>query len=229
MRIVILVSAFMPEVNGATGNLLQRLHLLSSWGHDVLLCAPDYSASPFYSAESAARFRGNILPRVEVIIYAAEQLFLSPVMLPKAGSLTQLRRAIETFRPDVIQVEGAERFVWGARELPGLWLARKLGVPLVALHHTNYAKVVEHYTKEPGFGHVLRYVPLFVLIVRSMTSWLYNYFDLTLAPSLIAADLLRGYGVSNVEHVRVHAYIHSSSHSSEICNSDHLVGALHRH
>ncbi len=174
---------------------------MSRWGHEILLVVPDYTQNSFYTVDDVKPYLGQVFPNVHVVSFPAEPLYTTKGMNPRFLAFTRVRSVIERFRPELIQVESPERLYYGAREPPGVDIARQLGIPSIGLHHTNYVRSCVYYSKEPGFGAVIRF-PGVIPALQNLVAGLYNSYDVALTDTDVAAGFLREYGVKNARKVR---------------------------
>ncbi len=167
MRVAIVTESFLPRVNGVTNSVLRVLEHLSAHGHQALVVAPGAGADD-HRGTPVVRVPAVDLPRVSSL----------PVGVPTRRVLT----ALADFGPDVVHL--ASPFVMGAR---GVWAARRLGIPTVAVYQTDIAGFAGHY----GLG----------LTARAAWRWtrrLHAQADRTLAPSTWAVEALQEHGVPRV-------------------------------
>ncbi|GGM52838.1 GDP-mannose-dependent alpha-mannosyltransferase [Longimycelium tulufanense] len=205
MRVAIVTESFLPQVNGVTNSVLRVLEHLRRAGHHALVVAPGAGPDE-HEGFPVARVPALDLPVVDSL----------PIGVPTRKVLT----AMAGFRPDVVHL--ASPFVVGAR---GVSVARKLGVPAVAVYQTDVAGFASSY----GLG----------LTARAAWRWtrrLHSLADRTLAPSTWAADALRAHGVPRVHRwgrgvdtVRFHPDRRSAALRSELApNGELLVGYVGR-
>jgi len=167
MRVAIVTESFVPVVNGVSNSVVQVLEHLLRCGHQGLVIAP--GAGPdSYQGAPVVRLPALNLPVVDSV----------PVGVPTRKIFTALR----DFGPDVVHL--ASPVVVGAR---GLWAARKLGVPTVAVYQTDIAGFADSY----GLGFAAR-------TAWRWTRLLHSGADRTLAPSSSAAADLAAHGVPRV-------------------------------
>jgi phosphatidylinositol alpha 1,6-mannosyltransferase len=167
MRVAIVTESFLPVVNGVTNSVVRVVEHLLRCGHQPMVIAPGRGPDSYQGAP-VVRIPAVDLPVVDSI----------PVGLPTRKVLTAMR----DFQPDVVHL--AAPVIVGAR---GLWAARKLGVPTVAVYQTDVAGFADSY----GLGFAAR------------TAWrwtrkLHSGADRTLAPSTSAAADLIEHGIPRV-------------------------------
>ena len=168
MRVAIVTESFLPVINGVTNSVVRVVEHLIRCGHQVLVIAP--GAGPdSYQGAPVVRVPALDLPVVDSV----------PVGVPTRKVLTAMRH----FGPDVVHL--ASPVIMGAR---GMWAARKLGVPTVAVYQTDIAGFADSY----GLGFAAR------------TAWrwtrrVHSGADRTLAPSSSAAAALAEHGVQRVQ------------------------------
>jgi phosphatidylinositol alpha 1,6-mannosyltransferase len=167
MRVAIVTESFLPVINGVTNSVVRVVEHLIRCGHQALVIAP--GAGPdSYQGAAVVRVPALDLPVVDSV----------PVGVPTRKVLTALRH----FGPDVVHL--ASPVIVGAR---GLWAARRLGIPTVAVYQTDIAGFADSY----GLGFAAR------------TAWrwtrrVHSGADRTLAPSSSAAAALAAHGVPRV-------------------------------
>ncbi|MGH3980320.1 MAG: glycosyltransferase family 4 protein [Pseudonocardiaceae bacterium] len=167
MRVAIVSETFLPVVNGVSNSVCRVLEHLQQAGHEAMVIAPG-TGPDTYQGIPVVRVPALDLPVVDSL----------PVGLPTRKVLT----ALQGFRPDVVHL--ASPIIVGAR---GLWAARRLAIPTVAVFQTDVAGFASSY----GLGFAAR------------TTWrwtrrLHSGADRTLAPSSAAAQALVEHGVPRV-------------------------------
>lgn len=167
VRVAIITESFLPSINGVTGTVLRVLDHLHRGGHPALVVAP---------GEGTTEHRGTPVIRVPAV--DLPRLLSIPVGLPWRGMF----RVVSRFAPDVVHL--ASPFVVGAH---GLAVARRLGVPSVAVYQTDIA----------GFA------TAYGMRLTSAAAWrwtcrLHQRADRTLAPSTAVVAALEAHGVPRV-------------------------------
>jgi phosphatidylinositol alpha 1,6-mannosyltransferase len=169
MRVAIVTEAFLPVVNGVSNSVCRVLEHLRQAGHEAMVIAPGEGPDSYQGAP-VVRVPALDLPVVDSL----------PVGVPTRKVLT----ALQEFNPDVVHL--ASPVIVGAR---GLWAARRLGLPTVAVYQTDVAGFASSYNL--GF------------LARTAWRWtrrLHSGADRTLAPSSSAAQALAEHGVPRVHH-----------------------------
>ena len=167
MRVAIVTETFLPVINGVSNSVMRVVEHLLRCGHQPLVIAP--GAGPdSYQGAPVVRVPALDLPVVDSV----------PVGVPTRKIVTTLR----DFGPDVVHL--ASPVIVGPL---GLWAARWLGVPTVAVYQTDIAGFAASY----GLGFAAR------------TAWrwtrrVHSGADRTLAPSSAAAAALVAHGVPRV-------------------------------
>lgn len=169
MRVAIVTEAFLPVINGVTNSVLRVVEHLVGCGHQPLVVAPGAGPDTYLGAP-VVRLPAVDLPVVDSM----------PVGVPTRRVLTALR----DFRPDVVHL--AAPVIVGAR---GLWAARRLGIPTVAIYQTDVAGFADSY----GLGFAARTAWRWTRVVHRGA-------DRTLAPSTSAMAALTAHGVPRVHH-----------------------------
>ena len=117
MRILIFTEVFYPKIDGVVTRVTRSLEQLAKMGHECMIVAPSpapqsYAGFPVVSVPSAGL---GAYPEV------------------RHGWFTpHTYRVVRDFNPDIVH---AVNPVWLAAS--GVWMARALGIPLVASYHTN--------------------------------------------------------------------------------------------
>ncbi|MCU0533075.1 MAG: glycosyltransferase [Hydrococcus sp. Prado102] len=194
MKIAIASSGFLPVVDGVTITLINRLHRLSKYGHQVLLFCPDYSCvENIYP--NWRDYTGNILPGVRVINLPSESI----MGLDFERNITQksyqtVLQALREFQPDIIHVDEPERLFVGFWKRPGIDFAKQNSIPCVSFFHTNFLDYGKDYFNTPNWlDSILKWVFQFPL------AWIYNAYDVTLVSSNVISEKLTKIGVKNVK------------------------------
>ncbi|MDQ4085215.1 MAG: glycosyltransferase family 1 protein [Actinomycetota bacterium] len=167
MRIAIVAESFLPQVNGVSNTVRHVVDELTAAGHGVLVVAPG-PGDASYAGATVVRLRSFPLPG-----YAG-----FPVGLPDRRAVAD---ALAAFAPDVVHL--ASPAVLGAA---GVSVARRLGLPTVAVFQTDLAGFVRQYR--------LRADPAVWAWIRRV----HTRADRTLAPSTVTAEQLRTAGVPRV-------------------------------
>ena len=193
MRIAIITSCFLPIIDGVTVSGLQRLKILSKWGHEVILFCPDYS-SLAKDYPNWRDYTGKILPGVRVINLQSDS-FLGLDYEPNVNrkSYQTVIRELNQFQPDIIHVDEPERlFVGGFWRLAGVGYAKKVGIPCVGFFRTNFLDYLYDYFPLPQ--------PIFRVVkslLKKLIVWIYNSYDLTLVSSKITHAKIIELGIEN--------------------------------
>jgi phosphatidylinositol alpha 1,6-mannosyltransferase len=167
MRVAIVSETFLPVINGVSNSVMRVVEHLTDRGHQPLVVAPG-DVPDTYCGAPVVRLPALNLPVVDSM----------PIGVPTRRIFTALR----DFRPDVVHL--AAPTVVGAR---GLWAARRLGIPTVAVYQTDVAGFADSY----GLGFAARTAWRWTRIVHSRA-------DRTLAPSTSAMSALTAHGVPRV-------------------------------
>ncbi len=204
MRIVIITSTFKPELSGIAETINKRVREISRMGgHDILILGPDY-APVKNSLPDVHRWVGDIYDRVRVETYPSDAYAYE---VDKADTRRivhfwqhSLDEQIHRFAPDIVHVDEPERLFGlqgfdGYNRRVGISYARRHGIPVTSMWHTNYIKYADVYLT-PAKRRIV------VPIARRLTAWIYNSYDVTVCNSADALRLMRELGVRNARFVR---------------------------
>ncbi|MGH3938942.1 MAG: glycosyltransferase family 4 protein [Pseudonocardiaceae bacterium] len=167
MRVAIVSESFLPVVNGVSNSVVRIVEHLVRCGHQPLVIAPGKGPDTYQGAP-VVRLPAVNLPVVDSL----------PIGVPTRKVFTALR----DFQPDVVHL--ASPAIVGAA---GVWSARRLGLPMVAVFQTDLAGFADSY----GLGFAARTAWRWTRVLHSVA-------DRTLAPSSSAAAALVEHGVPRV-------------------------------
>ncbi|WNV75911.1 glycosyltransferase family 1 protein [Geodermatophilus sp. DSM 44513] len=168
MRVVVVTESFLPQVNGVTNSVLRVCEQLQGRGAEVLVVAPGQGPTEYAGARVART------PSVRLPGYAGFR-----VGRPWPGMTTTLR----DFRPDVVHLASP---AWlGAQAAR---TARRLGVPVVAVHQTDLVRFTASYGVTTGVDRA----------VWARLRRVYGSAACTLAPSRATVEELQARGVPRV-------------------------------
>jgi phosphatidylinositol alpha 1,6-mannosyltransferase len=165
--VAVVTESFLPQINGVTNSVLRVCEQLRLHGHEGLVMAP---------GSGPTEYAGVRVVRTPSIAFPGYRDFR--LAMPYAGMHATLR----DFKPDVVHL--ASPAVLGAQ---GAFVARRLGVPTVAIYQTDLAGFASRY----GLN----------LAHDAVWSWLrtvHGGVTRTLAPSRHAVQQLRDNGIERV-------------------------------
>lgn len=169
VRVAVVTESFLPEVNGVTNSVLRVLEHLQRRGHQALVLAAVRGNPEVYAGATVVRALSLPVPRYRSL----------SIGLPSP----RFEGALRLFRPQVVHL--ASPVALGAH---GVAVARRLGVPAVAVYQTDLAAFLARY----GLG------------VAEPATWrwlqrIHRRADLTLAPSTHTVQALARHGITGVE------------------------------
>lgn len=173
MRVAIVAESFLPNVNGVTNSVLRILEHLRRTGHEVLVIAPD---APRGEPPAERVHDGVRVHRVP------SRMFPKVTSLPLAVPRPRMAGVLRGFGPDVVHLASPALLGYG-----GLYAARHLEVPTVAVFQTDVAGFAQSY----GVGAMSR-------AAWAWTRHLHSRADRTLAPSSSAIENLEAHGIPRV-------------------------------
>jgi glycosyltransferase involved in cell wall biosynthesis len=170
MRILMLSDVYFPRVNGVSTSIRTFADEFQRLGHEVTLIAPAYATG------TADAFEILRVPARSVPLDREDRLMAMRRVRALAPALA--RRGF-----GVIHVQTP--FV---AHYAGLWLARRLGVPVVETYHTYFEEYLDKYLKA-----VPR--PWLRLLARRFSAAQCNAVDALVVPTAPMLEVLRGYGI----------------------------------
>ncbi|MBN1286045.1 MAG: glycosyltransferase family 1 protein [Anaerolineae bacterium] len=167
MRVVYFTETFLPKIDGIVSIMCLLLDHLQTRGVPAMVVTAERGVREY----DGAQVHG--VPGLPAPFYP--ELHLT---LPGPGTY----RAMRAFAPTIVHL--IHPSVTG---MPGIYYARRLGVPLIASFHTNVMQMARYY----HFGLIER-------LLTAYTRWTYNRADFTLATSRRMARELQSIGIRNV-------------------------------
>ena len=149
MRVAIIAESFIPIVNGVSNSVLRVLEHLRREGHDAMVIAPrppgwqppagDTPARDSSVASTSEPGPGDT--HAGFPIHRVPAVDLPPInSLPIGVPLPRVYKLLKQFQPDVVHL--ASPFVLGGA---GVFAAKALKVPCVAIYQTDVPGFTEHY------------------------------------------------------------------------------------
>ncbi|MFB7139120.1 glycosyltransferase family 4 protein [Gottfriedia sp. NPDC056225] len=125
MRVAIFSDTYIPQVNGVAKTLNRFTNYLKENEHSYHVFSPQVFDLP--STEDVTRLKS-----VPLKIY--------PECKISFPNLSKIKKTLREFKPDIIHI--ATPFTIG---LSGLYIAKKMKLPLVASYHTNFDHYLQYY------------------------------------------------------------------------------------
>ncbi|PGY09680.1 glycosyltransferase family 1 protein [Bacillus sp. AFS031507] len=169
MRIAIFTDTYDPDINGVARTLKYFIHYLDNKKISYKVFAPDSLSNEYVSSN---------VRRIKSLSF-----FLYPECRLAFPNLSRIKSELEEFSPDIIHV--ATPFNMG---LCGVYLAKKLAIPLVGSYHTDF----DHYLK----FYDLRF---FSKILWKYMNWFHKPFKKLFVPSNETLTQLKCQGFVNLE------------------------------
>lgn len=126
-KVVFLTPTYLPEVNGVSININDRVTSLKNKGISCLIIAPSYKEQPNF--KNVKRYKSFPMP-----IYPGSKM-------PRPFSNCILN-FIKDFDPDIIHVDEPER-IWLAK--PYLLKTLKKNYPIIGFYHTDHLSFLKEY------------------------------------------------------------------------------------
>lgn len=170
MRILKISDVYFPRVNGVSTSIRTFAHELIHQGHEVTLIAPQYPS--------------ELEDSFEILRIPSRYLFVDPE--DRLMKRRPLRRQIESLRDrqfDVVHVHTPF-----AAHYEGVWLGRRLGLPVVETYHTYFEEYLDKY---------LTWLPRKALryFARRFSRSQCAEVDAVVVPSQPMLQVLRDYGI----------------------------------
>lgn len=172
MRIVIFTDTFLPQINGVVTYVLETSKILADRGHKILIFAPQSKGSGKINLNNP-NIEVVISPSIEFPSYKEYKIALPSVM--------KYYKIVEKFNPDIFHLQSS--FSMG---LTGLYIARKMGKPIIAHYHTLLPDFIKYYLPIP----ILKDGDLLNDFTWRLSNYFYNRCDLVLTPSGVMRDIL---------------------------------------
>lgn len=167
LRVAIFTETFLPKIDGIVSILQLMLRRLNEEGHEVILFGPPGGPSEFAGAQIVG-VGGPPVPFYPEL----------RINLPRR----RVWKLAKEFQPNVIHA--VNPMVLGAF---GIYVARRLNLPLLASYHTDMARYAEHF----GFGFINP-------VLWSYMRGLHNSADVNLCTSTYVREELREHGFKRV-------------------------------
>lgn len=175
MRIAIFTETFLPKMDGIVRVVCLLADHLIDKGHEVLIIAPRLGEQP------VTEYRG-----MKVVTVSGIPIPWYPELRMTPPSLT-VYQALKDFKPDV-----AHFFHPVTIGLPGLVMAKQLGMATLVSYHLDFARLAQHF----------RYGFINLGFLREPTNQLtrlvFNWGDYTLAPSKAVQREMLNLGIKEV-------------------------------
>ncbi|WP_223589813.1 glycosyltransferase family 4 protein [Neobacillus bataviensis] len=169
MRIAIFTDTFHPDINGVARTLKHFTNYLDEQNIPYKVFAPDSRSNEYISAH-IRRFKSF-------------SFFLYPECRLAFPNLFRTKSELENFSPDIIHV--ATPFNIG---LCGVYLAKKLNIPLVGSYHTDFDYYLQFYDLQ-----------FLSKIVWKYMKWFHKPFQKLFVPSSETLTQLKRQGFANLE------------------------------
>ncbi|MFJ7729064.1 glycosyltransferase family 4 protein [Neobacillus sp. NPDC097160] len=171
MKIAIFTDTFYPDINGVARTLKHFTNYLEKQNISYKVFAPDSEANANeYISSHISRFK-------------SWSFFLYPECRLAFPNLFRIKSELEAFSPDIIHV--ATPFNMG---LCGIYLAKKLSIPLVGSYHTDFDYYLKFYDLQ-----------FFSKILWKYMKWFHKPFKKLFVPSQETFTQLHRRGFANLE------------------------------
>ncbi|KHE73050.1 glycosyltransferase family 1 protein [Halobacillus sp. BBL2006] len=169
MKITIFTDTYDPQVNGVSKTLKRYVNYLKESGVEYQLFAPETGEETF---DDNTIHRFNSLP-----------LYTYPECRLALPNLFTIRKKLEQFQPHLIHI--ATPFNIG---LSGLFLGKKLDIPLVGSYHTHFDRYLQYYN-----------LPFLSKWTWGYLRWFHQYFQTTFVPSEDTKSQLLNHGFTDLK------------------------------
>jgi glycosyltransferase involved in cell wall biosynthesis len=167
MRVALFTETFLPKIDGIVTVTCLLLDHLTKRGIETAIVAPGRGIARYNQTQVIG------VPNIPFPLYP--EIRVGP---PTPGTYS----ALKAFRPDIAHF--IHPILIG---IPGMLMARRIGIPSVASFHLDVARIAQHYR----MGFVAPFTDL-------MTRIVFNAADASLAPSRRILDDMQRIGVNDV-------------------------------
>jgi len=168
MRVALFTETFLPKVDGIVTVVCLLLDHLAERGIESVIVAPKLGEVDHYKNTRVIPVKGVTLP-----LYP--ELKVGP---PTLSTYQQLK----DFQPDIAH------FIHPVMiGIPGMFMAKRIGIPTLASFHLDFARMAQHY-----------HLGLLEPVVNQFTKLVFNKADYSLAPSNQILREMTNLGVNNV-------------------------------
>lgn len=168
MKIALYAGTYVKDKDGAVKTMYQLVASFLKAGHEVMVWSPDVSAT------DGRREKVTIMPSVPIPLYTDYKL----------GFYTaSTEKQLDAFMPDIVQISTPD--IIGNRFLK---YARKHGLPVVSVYHTDFPSYLGYYKLGFAENFVWKYLRKF-----------YNACDALFVPTSEMKKRLDSRGIQNVE------------------------------
>ncbi|QOR67890.1 glycosyltransferase family 1 protein [Cytobacillus suaedae] len=168
MKIAIFTDTFTPQVNGVARTFQRLVDYLDQNNIEYRLFVPEAKEEDLYSNQ--------------IFRFASLPFFLYPECRLALPNVFHIKKELEQFQPDLIHI--ATPFNMG---LTGLFLGKKLNIPIVGSYHTHFDRYLKYYDLQFLSKWLWRYM-----------NWFHRSFQKTFVPSFETKDEVERNGFSNV-------------------------------
>lgn len=168
MKIALYAGTYVKDKDGAVKTMYQLVASFLKAGHEVMVWSPDASTT------DGRREKVTIMPSVPIPLYPDYKL----------GFYTaSTEKQLDAFEPDIVQISTPD--IIGNRFLK---YARKRGLPVVSIYHTDFPSYLGYYRLGFAENFVWKYLRKF-----------YNVCDALFVPTSEMKTRLESRGIRNVE------------------------------
>lgn len=168
MKVAFYAGTYVKDKDGAVKTMYQLVSSFLEEGHEVMVWSPDFSAT------DQRREKVTVMPSVPIPLYPDYKL----------GFYTaSTEKQLDTFRPDIVHISTPD--IIGKRFLK---YARKRGLPVVSIYHTDFPSYLGYYRLGFTENFVWKYLRKF-----------YNACDALFVPTHEMKTRLESKGINNVE------------------------------
>ncbi|MBE9037051.1 glycosyltransferase [aff. Roholtiella sp. LEGE 12411] len=186
LRIALFTGLYAPFLTGVSVAVHQRVRWLLQQGHEVLLVHPQINDQ--YPEKVGKRPMSGLdelkpFPNFSAYAFPTKPLiFYKSLPQPLNYRHWNDTKLLESFRPDVVVVEEAAQMrglysllLQGYGRPVGTEYARRTGIPVISLFHTDIVAYIKYYLGDQFFSLVRPIIP--ALIKQFTESYDFNYFS----------------------------------------------------
>lgn len=168
LRVAFFTDTYLPQLNGVSITMQKLFEYLDQRSdYDYIVFAPG----------------PGIDKNNKVYRFTSFKFFLYPECRISTPNYSYISKILDDFKPDMIHI--STQFSMG---LSGLFYARKHGIPVTSVYHTNFNDYLKYYRLKSISSVVWKYF-----------AWFHNHCDINYCPSIYTREQLLSCGFKNLK------------------------------